>query len=63
MRVPCKDCPDRHPLCHSDCERYKAYREDVDRRRTERQAEAGGWMSPEKQRAFRKKLNDYKKYH
>lgn len=24
MRNSCKDCPDRHPNCHSECEVYKA---------------------------------------
>ena len=26
----CLDCPDRHPACHSTCERYKAAREEWD---------------------------------
>lgn len=32
MQAPCKDCPDRHTLCHSTCEKYIAfnkYREEV----------------------------------
>lgn len=28
---PCKDCEERHLRCHSDCERYKAYREEWER--------------------------------
>lgn len=27
---PCKDCPDRHIGCHSDCERYLAWRKVYD---------------------------------
>ena len=27
---PCKDCVDRHEACWSDCERYKAYRAELD---------------------------------
>lgn len=27
--APCKDCTDRHYKCHSECEKYKAYKEDV----------------------------------
>lgn len=23
--VPCKDCPDRHYKCHSECEKYAEY--------------------------------------
>lgn len=23
--APCKDCVDRHPGCHSECERYAEY--------------------------------------
>ena len=25
MKVPCKNCPDRTPLCHGICPQYKAY--------------------------------------
>lgn len=25
MNAPCKDCPDRHPNCHSHCEAYQEY--------------------------------------
>lgn len=25
FKGPCKDCPDRHYLCHSECEKYIAY--------------------------------------
>ena len=24
--APCKDCKDRHRLCHSDCEKYIEFR-------------------------------------
>ena len=26
MLAPCKDCPDRHNLCWSGCDKYKAFR-------------------------------------
>lgn len=25
MIAPCKDCPERHELCHSSCEKYKDF--------------------------------------
>lgn len=25
-KVPCKDCVDRHTLCHSSCQRYIEYK-------------------------------------
>lgn len=28
MKVPCKDCADRHIGCHSKCEKYKAFDEE-----------------------------------
>lgn len=28
---PCRDCPDRRPLCHGECARYKAFRERFDK--------------------------------
>ncbi len=30
MVVPCKDCVDRHVSCHSSCEKYKLWRQDMD---------------------------------
>ena len=26
VKTPCKDCEERHPLCHAECERYMAYK-------------------------------------
>lgn len=34
-RPPCKDCPDRHPGCHSDCERYLEFKSYKDAERSE----------------------------
>lgn len=28
VNFPCKDCPDRHPACWSDCEKYKKAKEE-----------------------------------
>lgn len=28
-RNGCKGCEERHPNCHSDCERYKAFKEQI----------------------------------
>ena len=39
MTAPCKDCTDRHPLCHSECERYKAFDAECQERRAKRQME------------------------
>ena len=25
----CRDCAERHPGCHSDCQKYQAFREDL----------------------------------
>lgn len=30
MMCPCKDCEDREIGCHSKCEKYKKFRDDVD---------------------------------
>ena len=30
MKVPCKDCPDRHYKCHSECEKYIEYKKRCD---------------------------------
>lgn len=26
MMIPCKDCPDRHPICHDSCPKYAEYK-------------------------------------
>lgn len=36
MKAPCKDCPNRHPNCHSECEDYIAYDKDNKRKCAER---------------------------
>lgn len=33
MTTPCKDCPSRHTACHDTCERYKAYKTELDAQR------------------------------
>lgn len=30
LNAPCKDCPDRHYLCHSTCEKYLEFRRQKD---------------------------------
>lgn len=27
-QAPCKDCKDRHSGCHSECEKYKTYKDE-----------------------------------
>ncbi len=27
LKVPCKDCSERHPHCHGECEKYKQFQE------------------------------------
>ena len=36
MQAPCKNCPDRHYLCHSQCEKYKAFQAFCEERRERR---------------------------
>ena len=36
---PCKNCSDRILHCHSSCERYKQYRDILDKRKSEKAAE------------------------
>lgn len=31
--VPCQDCPDRYPGCSGHCDRYKAWKADVEARK------------------------------
>lgn len=39
MIAPCKDCRERHLGCHSECEKYKAYRETLDSKNAKRKEE------------------------
>jgi hypothetical protein len=29
-KAPCKDCVDRHQLCHSTCEKYLAFKKEAE---------------------------------
>lgn len=40
MTAPCKDCPDRHYKCHSECGRYKEFRKQCDNVRKQMQLES-----------------------
>jgi len=62
MKIPCvKDCPDRTPECHADCERYAKYaawRETIRQKRAEKSraiAEKPGMRRAEKQIMLRQK--------
>lgn len=33
MKPPCKDCQNRRTACHDTCERYKAYKAELDAQR------------------------------
>ena len=64
MNAPCRDCPDRHEACHDHCDRYKAYKAERERIRLERQASGHiHFMNEAKDKAYRKKLNRYKRNH
>lgn len=39
LKVPCRGCGERTTVCHSDCERYLAYRAERERLRLERVAQ------------------------
>lgn len=34
MKSPCKDCAERYVGCHSGCEKYKDFRQELDKQRT-----------------------------
>ena len=43
MNAPCKDCEDRHNLCHSSCEKYRAFRDERERIAKGREREQIGY--------------------
>ena len=40
LKAPCKDCPERHYLCHSECEKYLEYKKQNDALREQRLKES-----------------------
>ena len=34
MKAPCKDCAEREVGCHGKCDRYQAYRAEIDARKS-----------------------------
>ena len=36
MNAPCKDCQERKLFCHGRCERYRSFRDELDRRAEEK---------------------------
>ena len=38
MKCPCKGCFDRKLLCHSQCERYKAWKAELERLKAAKEA-------------------------
>ena len=41
MNCPCMNCAERHEACHSECEKYAAYREKIDAIKAARDKERG----------------------
>lgn len=39
MNSPCKNCPERHTLCHSKCEKYAVFAAEKERIRANRMKE------------------------
>ena len=62
MVAPCKDCPDRHPHCHSECGRYKEYANWCESERKRKYAIVSAkYFSEETLRVMRKRA--YRKKH
>lgn len=40
VTAPCKGCTDRSVTCHSSCERYKQYKQELENAKTEERKEA-----------------------
>lgn len=55
----CYECPDRTATCHSECEKFKAYREKKDAERKEREKT---WFSDDQFFSFkRENVERYKR--
>lgn len=40
MGAPCKDCPDRYPLCSMECERFQRYKKELADMKKKQKADA-----------------------
>ena len=64
LNTPCKDCTERHIACHSECEKYKAYKENYEQIKKDIRKEAdiqNRLDDYEKQRA--KRIKERKKHY
>ena len=43
-KAPCLNCPDRTATCHSECERYKRFKEERDALNAQRNKERRGYQ-------------------
>lgn len=66
MKGPCKDCKDRHPNCHSDCDAYINWKRLYWKVRKEEQIDEfigySSWLKDYKRRNKRgkKKFKEYR---
>jgi len=44
MNVPCNGCTDRHAGCHGSCEKYAAFKAEMEKVNEQRQAFQKGWF-------------------
>ncbi len=61
MKAPCYQCPDRHELCHAECEKYKEYRAWCDEQMRLRRIESANGHSYHVDKLMRKILNREKR--
>ena len=65
MSGPCFSCPDRHEKCHAKCEKYIAYRKEVDKA-NERKAhdlDALSYQRDVRERIMKRRKHDREIYH
>jgi hypothetical protein len=57
LKPPCKDCPTRHYLCHSTCEKYLEFRrcreEFLERKHKQNQLENDLWAVSRHHKKYR----------
>lgn len=58
--APCKDCSERHPGCHADCQAYKTYSLELCRQREKKQAEYNITNALEKMHKHRRMQRKFK---
>ena len=62
---PCKDCSERHPICHGSCEKYQEWKNRDQAQKKHLQENKNRWaipMTSAREKAYANYQPDHRKY-